>query len=788
MFPDEDDQTFDSPIDALAGGLDTFVTSDYNYAKHLRYLSLGTLSAGDKAEMAYKAYVYGLSCGKFMNTLLVLTLKKAHALESFRWNIRVELSRAVYKALHQIKSLCHLHIRMQAGMSLYEPPPPLPYKHVCAASPWVSEPQPGSNGLIPVTQASPVLMPTSSYYTSASSGAPAQSADFNNESVHLVKPTSHLCLPKELLVPRDPPTLSGFRDLRAIAILDIDTLDITSELRTCIQRSASTVTKLKISFSDCLASQARAPPPDSDPINDEDEDEEFQAPVSNNTNHLVPDYMTGPAKAVCAAQMRKRQEEFLGTVFGVDSATKSPDDGPRGEESKDSPGDDEKIPGDETGASSEPINAGEAYIESIRDVADKLTSELGKKDKVDIFDFMLDASRTYVESLKLEKRDDILYFILDAFRKYLESLKLRKPDDGGKQPESDDKGADNVGSGQGRDRDETASSPASASGGDIPFTSNISEPSNTKNFQKHPTADEIDVEQPLEQLSLDDLDGETEISNPPVAFSNGSTSVPYNGDTSESKDKSSQEGGSHAAKEKGQVDAAPTQDTQKPLRTVKKNIQEARDELQKCHGEVGRDSQVNHMSDYVRSTRGIGLKCLGLHQIPIKAWTILRAIDFRSLRHIALLSVGNQTSLWLRLSQLNKVEPLPLTRIFTDHVTCMFLALVSELKEVKELFMLERSSRYKPESLVGKTTIKMADIRKIVLKKHLPHLRRLMIKNEGDVGHDNHHDASGNANWDVDERTMLLICRRGKALQELSISAGIKSIVSTFLHHPPSAA
>jgi hypothetical protein len=85
VFPDEDDPAFDSPIDGLAGGLDTFVTSDYDYAKHLRDLSLDTLSGGDKAELAYKPYLYNVSCGKFMNTLLLVTLRKAKALESFRY-------------------------------------------------------------------------------------------------------------------------------------------------------------------------------------------------------------------------------------------------------------------------------------------------------------------------------------------------------------------------------------------------------------------------------------------------------------------------------------------------------------------------------------------------------------------------------------------------------------------------------------------------------------------------------------------------------------------------------
>ena len=45
---------------------------------------MDTLSTGTKAEHAYKSYLYSASCGKFLNTLLYLMLKKAKALESFR--------------------------------------------------------------------------------------------------------------------------------------------------------------------------------------------------------------------------------------------------------------------------------------------------------------------------------------------------------------------------------------------------------------------------------------------------------------------------------------------------------------------------------------------------------------------------------------------------------------------------------------------------------------------------------------------------------------------------------
>lgn len=84
VFQDDDNGEPDLPVDALAGGFDSFVASDYNYAQHLRTLRLDTLQLGDKAEDIYRPYLATVSCGKFMNTLLLLTLRKARALESFQ--------------------------------------------------------------------------------------------------------------------------------------------------------------------------------------------------------------------------------------------------------------------------------------------------------------------------------------------------------------------------------------------------------------------------------------------------------------------------------------------------------------------------------------------------------------------------------------------------------------------------------------------------------------------------------------------------------------------------------
>lgn len=84
IFPDDDDGAYESDLDGLAAGLDTFVTSEYDYAKYLKEIVLETLSAGAKGEKAYRQYTSDLSCGKFMNTLFLLTLRKAKALETFK--------------------------------------------------------------------------------------------------------------------------------------------------------------------------------------------------------------------------------------------------------------------------------------------------------------------------------------------------------------------------------------------------------------------------------------------------------------------------------------------------------------------------------------------------------------------------------------------------------------------------------------------------------------------------------------------------------------------------------
>lgn len=62
------------------------MTSQYDYAQYLREIVIDSWKGGDKGERVYRQYSYDYSCGKFMSTLLQLALRRAPALETFRFD------------------------------------------------------------------------------------------------------------------------------------------------------------------------------------------------------------------------------------------------------------------------------------------------------------------------------------------------------------------------------------------------------------------------------------------------------------------------------------------------------------------------------------------------------------------------------------------------------------------------------------------------------------------------------------------------------------------------------
>ncbi|KAI1876935.1 uncharacterized protein JN550_001007 [Neoarthrinium moseri] len=772
VFPDEDDPSFDLPFDGLAGGLDTFVTSEYNYAKHLRDLSLDTLSAGDKGETAYKPYLFSVSCGKFMNTLLLLTLRKATSLDTFRWNIRVELSRPVYKALHNIRSLKNLQVRMQSGPSLYEPPPPLPYNSIsCPFGGPASPPNATQWSNIPSAQSTASIgngaatAPMNFYNVAdpfqpslfsplpsgpfASTIGPGQFTTYAPPSAvaalpSTFKPPTKARIARKQRETQEPPTIAGFRDLESLAVLDIEDLDLISELETCVRNSASTLRKLRLSFSDYLASQARKPNVDVDP-NESDDDDEFQV-VPMNANY---DDGTGPAKAFRAQEERRAQESVLGRIFDVEhhSLRKAMQT-----QSEKQPDPSEQPQGDRKNK----------FLVAIQDVSKRL------------------AENTQQLSLDVHSQKDILDMIALAANMYIADVERETV------PETSADSGVEAASGNPVTNTETGLpiSDCQAAGETVRLHQA------TKKGDDDTEPEDIDVAAPEEQLGdepQEELKEDVAPKNEPFppsttvltpsatnSTANGSPSKVPSAVPSVSAAKDISVDADTLAHLIDPIERRPESTSHRRDKVWDEAIQHelnlAEAELEEAEANAIQQAPVDSgelrrlVSEYVRKTRGIPLESLSLYLIPVKASVLGRAIDLRTLTRVTLLNVGNQATIWTLMAKENKISPLPLREIFTDNVSLPFLHLVSQLDTVEELFMLERGPKYKPESFAPKTKVTLEQIRRAILKKHMPTIKRLIIKNEAD------------GSWDMDEKTMQLICRRGKLLEELAVVMGIRAV------------
>ncbi|KAK1256393.1 hypothetical protein MKX07_008652 [Trichoderma sp. CBMAI-0711] len=791
IFPDDDDLNFDSPIDGLAGGLDTFTTSNYDYAKHLRDLSMDTLSAGIKGECCYQSYLYSASCGKFFNTLLHLTLKKARSLEVFRWNIRVELSRPVYRELHRIASLKKLHVRMQAGDSYYVQPPPLPVSIDPHPQPeptnhWGSipplallSPQPPGPAPPVVSGPPPALLPPS--YKSASKSKAG----------------------KRVTGAKEPSTFSGFKNLQSLSVLDIENLDIVGELNACIRNSSSTLTELQLSFSDSLANRARKQPPDSD-ADDSDVDDEFQVlPTSQQNN-------SGSAfdnKTNRVLEERRLQESVLARIFQPFplAPTAESDEPTQETEEKEEQGE------------AVPTNVREAFIASIKSVSSKLMTITGGSPgstaaAQDMLDTIAKAARHYVESVESSAQPSgqpshanegetsstggflsqgelsVAAVAAAPSTKAAEeesnaradeatlsgaasTSKLTKRKDSETSPEDIDiahiEAVDDV-FGESDESNPSDGAEVKAVEGYASETDPYQPGSSTGSTTPTPAA-EASEKAPRETVVHDshkaDIAGQS--SMPKVNIENLLTKLGYFRDLTEAVGQKIQDlraGGSS-------LGYAQIKDADAQLRGFSASLADVQNEIQVIQEEMDEaerraaSSNSNSMRDYVRLTRGLMLTSLSIYLVPVKASVLSQTINLSSLRQLTLLNVGDQTAIWASLTKANRVRPLPLRNIFTDHVTNQFLAFASQLEEIHDLFLLERSPKSKPEStaLPGFTT--MDQIRRLVLKKHIGKLKRLMIKDE-----------ASSSRWDCNEKAMILICTQGRNLEELALSMNIQAV------------
>ncbi|KAJ8059340.1 hypothetical protein OCU04_012297 [Sclerotinia nivalis] len=706
VFPDDNDALNDSPIDSLAAGLDTFVTSDYDYSQHLKEIILEPLNGSQKGELAYRPYLYDTSCGKFMNTLLLLTLRKAKALETFLWDIRVKLSGQIFKELHRIEALQHFHVRMQAESSIHVPP---------------TNPNPtSSTNYNPSTFGfPPVFVPSQSSLTSTKS-----KQNGGKGRTPIADGTSQ--------------TISGFKNLKSLAVLDIDALDCLSEIRDCIQNSSTTLSSLRLSFSELLASRTRKPaveiPVEDDESEAEDEFGQLIAlPVT--ASDTVPDAFV--LKGMTVTEEKKAQEAALAKIFSTDSSTsKGGTDSPSQKADEPEGGPEEKT------EKSSPLKMFVALMQqSAKAMAEHKSEGMQKL----VQETIEKGSQVYLKSLKRESESSDKSGTSNTEGNNGESSKA----------ESSNANENNAEEVNGKNSelpivadpiDETVMDEGESQDQPGLFDESTTETRISKS-KDIVDPDDIDIEEPELVVDLEFVEGittETETDFEPV---------PMEVQEHQASEVVDELINSETIPARG-VSAEKFEQT---LEQVKTNEKGKLTEIEAPVVNTNKD-----MSEYIRKTRGLALENLSLYLIPLKSSVISKAIDIRVLRRITLLSVGFQTPFWSMVARENKIDPLPLHEIYTDNVTLTFLDCIGKLAKVTELCILERASRTKVDPADSKKRVSIEQIRRLALKKHAPTLKVLSIHQESLP-----HQLTPFA-WDLDAKTTVLLCRKAKGLEELA--------------------
>ena len=605
----------------------------------------------------------------------------------------------------------------------------------------------------------------------------------------------------------------------------MDTLDYISELRGCIRNSSSTLNTLKMSFSEKLASKSRKPPPEIHSDDDSEVEDEFGQviPLGPPPPGMPPsNSLDGPTKTLKAQEEKKKQEEVLQKIFGVPLARKP-------KPVKSEPVAEEKETETETEQAKMKARSDEdprtRFVKNLGPVAKKLMKFFNPSsdqapDAKKILEMIEHAARLYTESavpiqgpslmgegssskgspststsdVTGEVSDDV---VIDGgaakepglFDEPPKSEKIIQTDPAVSNPEDIDieepEGGGLLSELDAATAEEEESDLQVETQGDIP-NGVLGEVVNEVEVKPQ----EVDGEVPVPTtglLSAQDIPAairtRQQLIIQAATLRASHTQIQQEGDLLKRK--------MNELKEK-MLSSQPTNTDYQTLAHTEAEFQKVSDrvsqlsrnmeELEEQVDEAGADTRSltnaavpkvfggDKMGEYVRSTRGLGIRTLAIYLIPIKANILSRSIELSVLRDITLLNVGNQTGFWNLLAKENAINPLPLCKIYTDNVTLPFLGLVAQLENLTHLLMAERQKGGRPESTASKTTVKIEQIRR-ALKKHIGILKVLLIK----------HDSS--SDWDLDVKTVMMLCSRATQIEELSVTFNAKTMVCFPLFH-----
>ena len=286
-YPDSP-QFYREPHYRLADALQTFATSNYQYAKHIKKFCI-SMSENDNEEtqkrIAAKYHVSEEST-MLLNLTLLLMLKKATGLETFVWDVPVELSPDIYDALSRIKALQRLHIRLDVAS--INRLPTSPYG--------------------PLGQDFAQQVANTQYFPPAPGSVPPPAAYRAGTGL------KHSKLTRMRLERRKLGKIGNLRDLRIIAV---DNLDCLEQVSLGLAKSSGSLKTLSLSLSQALVRKARKqpssnPPPPGAAMDPGEEDEGLTEPNTPDTNAPPP---VVPNDADIKKE-KKAQESVLARVFG----------------------------------------------------------------------------------------------------------------------------------------------------------------------------------------------------------------------------------------------------------------------------------------------------------------------------------------------------------------------------------------------------------------------------------------------------------------------------------------
>ncbi|OJJ50058.1 hypothetical protein ASPZODRAFT_128655 [Penicilliopsis zonata CBS 506.65] len=658
VFAEDDTRAGQLSVDRLAAILETLITSDYNYGRFIKKICMETATGVVSNDRSHRSLRHEASytSAKLLSSLLLAALNRVDSLETFRWNVHLDINKSVFAALSKIPTLQNVHLRL--------PTEPLSTLSAFSAS-LAMAPHPH----IPLSSSTQNNHPAHHHhhhhhhhhqhqnqhqhmiapnlnYTSSSSMHPYFFPMSKMEAKGLKKVAS--------LVPNSlqASALTQLTGLKSLAILDIHSLDSLADIARCISLSFSSLKSLKLSFSDPLALKARRrPTPISSASGSASETDDFglngdimppappvafmNPPAPFNQNNNTPN-----ANDAQVIKERATQDKALAQLLGLEKSM------PQGHverlfEEALASADKEAH---EIAVQSDQHDEDRAFVKKLRQIAQDLPP-------------LLSSGGSSTKSKKALEQ------IEKAAAKYLKY----SPDDKSLV-------------------EKTASSFTNVNIDVANLSQTVATASaDSKTSGKADDADGIDLEHPDEDGDPGDdqifVENDTHAA---VGAGNGMTRTLH---LSEHKSNG----------ESVQMDEAKIDKGKGVVREASETFA-----TKGIGANCNAKAETAEIEEYMRKTRGISLDSLSIHLIPVRGSILCRTVDIYALKHLSLLNVGTQRSLWTMLLKLHQSSPLQLTSIHTDNVSPAFLSLVESLHKVTELFMFEPSSRAKVGSLAAK--------------------------------------------------------------------------------------